>query len=79
MTSMTRPNQPDLTNFISVDDRLPEHGQAIEAYNEVTGFFDTVYDATKPGKEWPMSNWGDMKGTWYPQASFWRSRRVAAA
>lgn len=64
---------PDLlTGFISVNERLPEDGELVTAYNPMTGPFLTNYRPHDTGKEWCMDQWNGVFGPWYPQATHWQ-------
>lgn len=58
--------------WIKVEDKLPEDGQKVFAYNEVTGIYLTKFNSSVSGKEWPMRGWGEKGGTWFPQPECWQ-------
>lgn len=46
----------------------PVDGTEIEVFNPVTG----AYKTTCVGGEFPLRDWGFMKGIWYPRPTMWR-------
>jgi Protein of unknown function (DUF551) len=61
-----------LSGFISVADGLPAEDEYILAFNPVTGPFYTYYLPNSKGKEWQMTEWNGIAGTWFPQATHWK-------